>query len=81
MNTHLDDDQYGIKGIESATSPKRGVKAALLVIAVLSVFVTFGVVASSAHRPPLAQGEVQATETKVAPNGIGRNQANRESIR
>lgn len=75
MNTHLDDDRYGIKGIHAATLRNRGVKIALSVIVALSVFVTLGVVARSAHRPPLAKGEVQATETKVAPNGIGQNQA------
>ena len=75
MNTHLDDDRYGIRGIRAATLRNRGVKIALSVIVALSVFVTLGVVARSVHRPPLAQGDVQATETKVAPKAIGQKQA------
>jgi len=74
MNTHLDGNRYGNAEMHSAKTLKRGVKAALLVIAVLSVFVTLGV-AARLHRPPLAQGEVQATGTKVASNTIGQDQA------
>ncbi len=58
MNMHLDGDL-------TATTLNRGVKAALIGIAVLSMFVTLGVAAKSVHRRPLAQAEVQATEIKV----------------
>ena len=74
MKTHLDGDQYGNAEMHSGKTLKRGVKTALLMIAVLSV-ASLGVVARSAHRPRTAQREVQATRTKVAPNAIGRDQA------
>jgi HlyD family secretion protein len=76
MNALPKGDQPGDTRTYSAKPLKRGVKAALLVIAGLSVFVPFGVATWSAHKPALVvQGEVQAAEIKVVPKVVGRVQA------
>jgi HlyD family secretion protein len=76
MNAQPYGDQPGNTGTHSAKPLKRGVGAVLLVIAVLSVCVSLGVAAWSAHKPALVvQGEVQATEIKVVPKVVGRVQA------
>ena len=74
MNTHLEDDRYGTKGIRAATARNRGRKAGLSIIAALSLFATLGLAARS-HRTALAQGEVQTTENKVVPNAMGQGSA------
>jgi HlyD family secretion protein len=76
MNAQPEGGQPGNTGTHSAKPLKRGVKAALLVIAALSVFVPLGLAIWSAHKPALVvQGEVQATEIKVVPKVVGRVQA------
>ncbi len=76
MNAQLDDDQPGNLGSHSAEPPKRCLKAALSLIAVLLVFVTLGVAAWTGHQPAsVVQGEVEATAIKVVPKVVGRVQA------
>src|SRR6266404_4137572 len=76
MNAQPQGDQPGNTGAHSAKAVKRGIKAALLLFAVLSICVPLGVAAWSAHKPAfVVQGEVQAAEIKVVPNVVGRVQA------
>jgi len=76
MKSQLDGDQRGSSRPRSVKALNRFIKAARLVIAVLPVFLSFGVVASPAHKPVLViQGEVQATEVNVVPMVMGRVQA------
>jgi len=75
-NAQLDGGQAGNSGPYSAKALKRFVNAAPFVTAALSVLLTLGVVAWSAHKPALViQGEVHATEVHVAPMVLGRVQA------
>jgi HlyD family secretion protein len=76
MNAQPEGGQPGNTGARPAERLKRGVKAALLVLAALSACVPLGVAAWSAHKPALVvQGVVQAREIKVVPKVVGRVQA------
>ena len=76
MKAQLDGDQRGSARPRSAKALNRFIKAVRLVIAALTVFPSFGVVASPAHKPVLViQGEVQATEINVVPMVMGTFQA------
>jgi len=76
MSAQPEGDQSGNTGTHSGKPLKRGVKAAAIVIAAISVFVLLRAPARSAHKPAsVVQGEVQASEIKVVPKVAGRVQA------